>query len=635
MKINDAEILYIDNVNKKFESLNQKYRHVFNNTGTAMVIENDDGTIIEVNKEYEALTGYTRQELISGFNYESLLHPDDVDFITSYHKMRREGDLKIPDSYESRIVDKYNNVKNIYINVKAIPSSNIRVVSLIDITDHIRKENTLKEYNERYKSLFKDSKSIMLLVNPKSGEIVDANDEAVDFYGYSKDELLNKNISEITITDDLFEQMKEATDELKKDFTFKHKLSNGEIRDVEVRSGQITIKSQKILYSIIHDVTEKKNIEKQIEHRLNLENIITEVSQTLNNNIAQPKFDKIIEKITSVIKADKGLLLRIKDDNIEESYLYEDENDNSMGKTIQKIEKKAQKYLKGFLRYNKEITYDDIFEFDEKFINDIKVFEDLGINSIIGLPIVSARYGTLGTLSFFSKDSAREWSSDDVRFLRIMRDMISNYWISEDNHSQIENSYKKQSIILDSIVESLSSIVEVRDPYTFGHQKRVSKLAIAIGKELGLSNESIISIKIASLLHDIGKIKLPIELLTKPSKLSVNEFNLIKEHPQVGFDILREIPFDLPISEIVLQHHEKLDGSGYPYGLKGNETLLESKIITVADVVEAMASHRPYRPALGLYAALDEITMHKGIKYGSNVVDACIKVFKEKKFKFE
>jgi len=166
-------------------------------------------------------------------------------------------------------------------------------------------------------------------------------------------------------------------------------------------------------------------------------------------------------------------------------------------------------------------------------------------------------------------------------------------------------------------------------------QQRVSQLATAIAKELNLSPDKIEGIRIASLIHDIGKIGLPTEILSKPSKLTDIEFGLIKGYSQIGYDVLKSIDFPYPIARIVLQHHEKINGTGYPNNLKGDKILLEAKIIGVADVVEAISSHRPYRPALGIDAALEEITQNKGTLHDPEVVDACLKLFKEKDFEFK
>ena len=185
---------------------------------------------------------------------------------------------------------------------------------------------------------------------------------------------------------------------------------------------------------------------------------------------------------------------------------------------------------------------------------------------------------------------------------------------------------------LDQTVEALASITEIRDPYTAGHQQRVAQISSAIGEEFGLPRDMVEGIRVAGTLHDIGKIAVPAEILTKPSKLLEMEFGLVKTHPQVGYQILKGIEFPWPVAEAVLQHHERLDGSGYPRGLSANEIISEARILAVADVVEAMASHRPYRPAFGIDMALDEILRGRGTIFDPEVCDACIRLFEEKGF---
>lgn len=194
---------------------------------------------------------------------------------------------------------------------------------------------------------------------------------------------------------------------------------------------------------------------------------------------------------------------------------------------------------------------------------------------------------------------------------------------------------KKMREILIAFVNAMASTVEKRDPYTSGHQHRVAALARAIAQEMNLPTDLCNSIYLAALVHDIGKISIPAEILSKPSSLSEVEFQLIKAHPGVGYEILKDIDFPWPIARIILEHHERIDGSGYPNGLKGEEILLESKILAVADVVEAMASHRPYRPALGIEETLSHIMTHSGSLYDTTVVEACVKLFREGKFCFK
>lgn len=208
---------------------------------------------------------------------------------------------------------------------------------------------------------------------------------------------------------------------------------------------------------------------------------------------------------------------------------------------------------------------------------------------------------------------------------RAERDRIAH---AHAHHAEILQRSLEQSI------QVIADTVDARDPYTAGHQRRVAALAVAIARELGLPEDKIHGIHLAAIIHDLGKINVPAEILSKPGKLSDIEFMLIKTHPQAGYDILKDVDFPWPIADIVRQHHEKLDGSGYPQGLKGAQILLESRIMTVADVVEAMSSHRPYRAALGIEVALKEIERGRGSAYDSAVVDACLKLFREGRFAF-
>jgi PAS domain S-box-containing protein/putative nucleotidyltransferase with HDIG domain len=203
----------------------------------------------------------------------------------------------------------------------------------------------------------------------------------------------------------------------------------------------------------------------------------------------------------------------------------------------------------------------------------------------------------------------------------------------EKVQEELRETIRKLQKAMRGTINAMARIVEMRDPYTAGHQQRVAELAVAIAKKLGLDEERIQAIQMAALIHDIGKIYIPAEILSKPARLSETEWKLMEAHPQVAYDILKTIDFPWPVAKIVLQHHERLNGSGYPHGLKGDEIMLEARILGVADVVEAMASHRPYRPAVGIKKALKEIKDKRGILYDPKVVDACLALFREG-FKF-
>jgi putative nucleotidyltransferase with HDIG domain len=181
----------------------------------------------------------------------------------------------------------------------------------------------------------------------------------------------------------------------------------------------------------------------------------------------------------------------------------------------------------------------------------------------------------------------------------------------------------------------MSLTVEMKDPYTAGHQQRVADLACAIALEMGLSEDRLYGLRMAGVIHDLGKIIVPSEILCKPGNLTGLEYELIKSHVQAGYDILKKIQFPWPLADIILQHHERMDGSGYPNGLMGDEIILEACIISVADVFETISSHRPYRPSLGLGKAVEEIVRNKGVLYHPVVAEICLQLIQEKRFLFQ
>jgi PAS domain S-box-containing protein len=223
----------------------------------------------------------------------------------------------------------------------------------------------------------------------------------------------------------------------------------------------------------------------------------------------------------------------------------------------------------------------------------------------------------------------RDEKQQPVAIVGVSRDITERKQAEEDLRVSAERLRKS----LRGTVQAISMAVEARDPYTSGHQRRTADLARSIAHEMCLSKDQTDFIRIASTIHDIGKISVPAEILSKPTKLMDIEFSLIKAHSQGGYEILKDIEFPWPVADVILQHHERMDGSGYPNGLKGEAILLEARILAVADVVEAMASYRPYRPARGIEAALDEIAKNKGILYDPDVVGACLRLFQDKGYK--
>ncbi len=233
---------------------------------------------------------------------------------------------------------------------------------------------------------------------------------------------------------------------------------------------------------------------------------------------------------------------------------------------------------------------------------------------------------------FASTANVAIWGDDGQpqAVIKISKDITSQKMACDQLQSNMEKMRKN----LAGTIQAMARTVETRDAYTAGHQRRTAVLARAIAQEMGLEPDRIDGIRMAGVIHDLGKISVPAEILSKPGRISDIEFGLIKNHPTAGFEILRDIDFQWPVAEIVLQHHERMDGSGYPNGLKGDDILLEARILGVADVVEAMASHRPYRASLGLDKAINEITAKSGTAYDPEVVNASLRLF-EKGFFFD
>jgi len=264
-----------------------------------------------------------------------------------------------------------------------------------------------------------------------------------------------------------------------------------------------------------------------------------------------------------------------------------------------------------------------------------------GYASCISLPLIDGNGEVFGILSVYAAE-VNAFTSAEIDLLEEMAGDLAfgvrSLHIRQERDLALEQSRQHLERLqnnLEDTVRAIATIVEMRDPYTAGHQVRVADLAMSIARQMGLPEEQVHGIHLAGVVHDLGKIQIPAEILSKPGKITDIEYSLIKIHPQAGYDILKGIDFPWPIAQMVLQHHEQLDGSGYPQGLKGDAIMIEARILSVADVVEAMSSHRPYRPGLGVEVALVEITKQRGSYYDPQVVDACLALFREQHYSFK
>ena len=231
--------------------------------------------------------------------------------------------------------------------------------------------------------------------------------------------------------------------------------------------------------------------------------------------------------------------------------------------------------------------------------------------------------------AYVQKGDPEQLMDTVVSAVESYRIIVRNVKLSESLYKELKKSTDKIKTNIEGTIHAMAMTVEMRDPYTAGHQRQVADLASAIAVKMGIPREQRDSIHLAGTIHDIGKMQVPTEILSKCGKLTELEFDMIKTHSQAGFDILKTIEFQWPIAEFVLQHHERMDGSGYPSGLQAESILIEARILSVADVVDAIVPHRPYRPALGIEKAQEEIFDNRGIVYDSDVVDACLSIISE------
>jgi len=253
------------------------------------------------------------------------------------------------------------------------------------------------------------------------------------------------------------------------------------------------------------------------------------------------------------------------------------------------------------------------------------------LTSFLGVPLkdqskVIGMIAMANCGSGYTADHQQDMEALSVAFVEAIR--------RKQGEVELQRTLKSLRKAVGATIQVMVSSVETRDPYTAGHQTRSADLARAIAMEMGLPQEKIDGIRMAGSIHDIGKLSIPVEILSKPTKLSDIEFSLIKEHVRQGYEILKNVESPWPLAQIVYQHHERMNGSGYPRNLKGDEILIEARILAISDVVESMASHRPYRAALGIDAALEEISKNRGILYDPEVTDACLRLFQEKGYRF-
>ena len=457
------------------------------------------------------------------------------------------------------------------------------LLAIEDITERRGLESLLEESEERYRRLFETASDGIVLLEKREGRITHVNPATQKMLGYTKEESIGNKLRDIGVLLDL------------DDFqtTMRTLNRNGIINyydvPVETKSGQCIdtdiylVDRARLAQCNIRDITERKQARDELKETLE-------------------KYRSLLSHVDSMYLVDR-----------DGTYLFMNEG-----------------HRKRFLLPLEEVIGKRYSEFHSEE-ESRRFAEYVGEVYETGQPITkehrSERDGKV-YLRTFSPIIGRNTSGKITQVAVISND-ITNIKLAEENLRDTLDRLRKS---LNTTMQVMVSAVETRDPYTAGHQARSADLARAIATEMGLGPEKIEGIRLTGSIHDIGKLSIPAEILSKPTKLSEIEFSLIREHARRGFEMLKDVESPWPLAEIIYQHHERMDGSGYPRQLKGAEILIEAQIIGVADVVEAMASHRPYRPSLGIEAALKEIEQHRDTLYDKTVADACLRLFREKGF---
>ena len=424
------------------------------------------------------------------------------------------------------------------------------------------------------------------------------------------------------------------------------------------------------------EILDRMSAEKRLIKRLHIEKVISKISSRfINVTDFDSSIDETLKEIGEVCGASRSYLFILDENNdtLDNTHEWCDASIEPQISNFQDIPISSLPWWMSKLENDEIIHISDISKMPDGAQNEKKMLQKLNVKSLLVLPLISAG-NLIGFLGFDNVTKAEEWKEEELSLLKISSEILGVYFEKKEIDSKLEKAYfglerrvhdrtrelaeinnelqvevterKRVEIQLndsflklkkaiEETINAFISAVEIRDPYTAGHQLRVAKLSCEIGNEMHLNKMQLDAIRIAAILHDIGKIYIPNEILSKPSSLTETEFSVIKNHPLAGYDILKTIDFQMPIAKIVYQHHEKINGSGYPQGLIGNEIMLEARIVNVADVVDAMISQRPYRSSQGIEDALEEIKTNAGILYDPEVVDICLYIFNEKGFQFE
>ena len=624
---------------------------VMHTLGALVVVLDREGRIIQFNHACETVTGFSFAEIEGKPLWDALLLPEELDSVRAVFNDLRRG--MFPNEHENYWRTKDGGRRLIHWSNTALTDESGAVQYVlatgIDITDRRAAEETLRESENRYHTLFETMLNGFALHEiildeqgkPRDYRFLEVNPAFEQITGLKREQVIGKTVLEVLPETERYwiETFGQVA------HTGKPARFENYARDLDKHFDMLASSPRQGQFAVIFtDITAQK----KAQESLRISNRALRALSTINQTIIQATAEE--ELLAAVCQTavstggyrfawigfaeqdEKKTVRPVAQAGFEEGYL------QTLNLTWAD-EERGRGPTGTVIRTGKPCIIRNIHD-DPAFAPWRADAVRQGYASCISLPLSNSQ-GMLGAISIYS-DEPDAFDADEVKLLTELVDDLS-YGIAtlrtRAERDQIAHEHEHHlETLKKSLVDSIQAIattLEMRDPYTAGHQRRVAKLAESIGREMGLPEQQIEGIHFGGLIHDIGKIQVPAEILSYPGKLGKIQFDLIKTHPQAGYDILKGINFPWPVAEMVRQHHERLDGSGYPQGLKNGAIILEARIMAVADTVEAMASHRPYRPGLGIDKALDEIIRNRGTHYDPPAVDACVRLFREKGFTFE
>ena len=586
----EEKLIELKQTEEKLQQENEKFELITTASPvTLIVMRMSDGVILYANEQFALMMGSDTSTPMHRHSQKFFASPSDLqNFLSTliekgtvqkWQVMLKKLDGTVFPALVSGRFGTFLGVECVYAGIE-------------DITELKRAMNLVKESETKYKTLFEEAEDGIVLTDAETSVLTDVNLALCRMVDRDKQELIGKPHSILHSPETLIHGQSPTYQENQKnhpEYALEHLIitKDGRLVPVEIRSARVQIENREFLLGIFRDLTQRK----QLEEREQKQQVLVQSIVNSTGDMIWSVESKSLE-LTSYNQKFNDFFSRILGINVR------------LGMTPDELLPTEE------LRKSWQALYARALR-EESFT--------------IEYPMVTSGKTLLLMFTQLKRN-------DTVYGISVFANDITERIRAEAERSKLLEQLQKS---IESIIQLVVHTVESRDPYTAGHQLRVAKLASAIAEEMGYPKEKVKQIHMAGSIHDLGKIAIPAEILSKPTRLNPVELMLIKTHPQVSKEILAGIDFSWPLAEVLYQHHERIDGSGYPQGLKGTEILPEAKILSVADVVEAMASHRPYRPALGLKEALDEITMHRGTLFDPAVVDPCLRLFEEKNFTWD